>query len=242
MIAAILLLLQTTASPPVAVSLVNGDSAFANLNYPVAITAYEEALRLDRDNAAALWRLARVHVIMSEATPPGIDGPLLKKAEQYARHAVSADPRDPQARTWLAGTLGFLAMRAPLGSQVRMANELLAQTDTALALDSSNDVVYSIRGSFYHALGNVGWLKRGLASVFLGTIPAGGYEQSETALLRAVALAPDVMRHKYELGILYMDWGKKEEGRRVLTEAEKLPVRIASDVPRLKRIKELLEK
>ena len=48
------------------------------------------------------------------------------------------------------------------------------------------------------------------------------------------------MRHHYELGILYIDMGKKEEARRSLETAAALPVRTAIDRPRLQKIRELL--
>ena len=205
------------------------------------MAAYEQGLQADRNSSALLWRLARIHVIMSEATESGIDETLLLRAERYAREAVQLDPRSHEARTWLAATLGFLAFSAPMGDQLRLAGEILAQTDTALSLNPADDIVYSIRGSFYHALGNIGWFKKQLAAVFLGSVPPGGYEESEAALLRAIELAPGVMRHHYELGILYIDLGKKSDARRVFSKAGELPVRVASDVPRLKKISELLQ-
>ncbi|HTY58254.1 MAG TPA: tetratricopeptide repeat protein, partial [Bacteroidota bacterium] len=99
---------------------------------------------------------------------------------------------------------------------------------------------WSILGSFYRALGNVGWLERALASLFVGTVPRGGYEEAEAALRKAIAIAPGIMRHHYELGILYIDMGRKDEARRALEFAATLPVRTAIDRPRLEKIRELL--
>jgi Flp pilus assembly protein TadD len=86
----------------------------------------------------------------------------------------------------------------------------------------------------------VGWLERALASLFVGQVPRGGYEEAESALKKAVAIAPEIMRHRYELGILYIDMGRKEDARRALEAAAALPVRTAIDRPRLEKIKELL--
>jgi tetratricopeptide (TPR) repeat protein len=121
-----------------------------------------------------------------------------------------------------------------------MSREIMALTDTALALNPHDDVVYSIRGSFYHALGNVGWVKKNLAALFLGSVPPGGYAESEAALRKAIELAPQVMRHQYELAILYIDWGREEEAVEVLRRAAQLSVQVASDVPRLKKVRSLL--
>jgi len=235
------LLLQSATTPAPSVSLAAADSAFVRMDYVTALDSYRQALSVTPASAEALWKIARIHVIRSEATASGVDETMLREAEQFARRAVRADPRCAAARTWLAGTIGFLALSAPVGEQVRMSREIMAQTDTALALDPSDDVVYSIRGSFYHALGSVGWLKKNLATLFLGSVPAGGYEESEASLKKAIELGPGVMRHRYELAILYIDWGRKDEAAEVLRKASTMPVLVASDVPRLKRIQTLLQ-
>ena len=59
-------------------------------------------------------------------------------------------------------------------------------------------------------------------------------------LKKAIDLAPDVMRHQYELGVLYLDMDRKEEARKVLQRAATLPIRVAIDRPRLKKIQEIL--
>jgi tetratricopeptide (TPR) repeat protein len=210
------------------------------MDYQAALASYHQALEAAPNSAEVLWKLARLRVIQSEATDSGIDEGLLREAEQFARRAVRADPRCPDAHTWLAGTIGFLALTAPVGEQVKRSREMLAETDTALGLDPDNDIIYSIRGSFFHALGNVGWLKKNLASLFLGSIPAGGYEESEAALKKAIGLSPRVMRHHYELATLYIDWGRKEEAAEVLRRASQLPVLVGSDVPRLKKVHAIL--
>ncbi|MEK7251027.1 MAG: hypothetical protein AAB209_11470, partial [Bacteroidota bacterium] len=66
------------------------------------------------------------------------------------------------------------------------------------------------------------------------------FEEGEAALKKAIALAPDVMRHHYELAVLYLDWDRKDDAKEVLEVAATLPVRVAIDRPRLARIKELL--
>jgi len=45
---------------------------------------------------------------------------------------------------------------------------------------------------------------------------------------------------QYELGVLYLDMGKKAEAREALEKAAGLPIRTAIDRPRLERIRVLL--
>jgi hypothetical protein len=48
------------------------------------------------------------------------------------------------------------------------------------------------------------------------------------------------MRHHYELGVLYLDWGRVVEARQVLLHAAKLPIRVAIDRQRVEKIRQLL--
>jgi tetratricopeptide (TPR) repeat protein len=188
-----------------------------------------------------LWRLARLYVCMGEVGRDSVRGLLFRKAEGYARDAITVDSSNSEAHTWRAGALGYLAYYSSPGEQVSLVHEVLREIERAIALNPGNDAAYSIRGSTYRALASVGWFKRQLASLFFGGVPGGSFEEGETALRRAIALAPEVMRHRYELGVLYLDWGKKTEAREALAEAQKLPVRVAIDRPRLEKIQELLQ-
>jgi tetratricopeptide (TPR) repeat protein len=132
------------------------------------------------------------------------------------------------------------ALDAGMGEQVKISQELVVETATAIRLDTLNDAAYSIRGSFFRALGNVGWVKRQLAAMLLGTIPEGGFPEAEAALTAAIRLAPDIMRHHYELGVLYLDWGRKEDARLALRRAAVLEIRTAIDKPRKEKALKLL--
>jgi len=217
-----------------------GDEAFFRIEYPAAISAYEEELHSYPDDPALLWRLARVYVCAGEVTEGEEGEAYFRSAERYARRCISSDSASVEGHTWLAASLGYRALSAGLKDQVRLTNELYDEVRKAIALDPGNDAAYSILGSFYRALGNVGWLQRHVAAVLLGGIPDGGFAEGEAALKKAISLAPDVMRHQYELGVLYLDWDRNEEARAVLERAATLPIRVAIDRPRLAKIKQLL--
>jgi tetratricopeptide (TPR) repeat protein len=219
---------------------VAADEAFSRIDYAEAVALYAGALQERPNDPEVLWRLARVYVCLGEVEgEPGRDE-LLAKAEEYARRCIRTDDRKAEGHTWLSAALGYTAFYAGPKDQVRLARELEAELDRAIALNQGDEAAYSIRGSFYRALGNVGWLERQVAGLLWGSIPAGGFEEAEKALLRAIALAPTVMRHHYELGVLYRDWGRRDDARRMFEHAATLPIRTAIDRPRLAKIKEFL--
>ncbi len=221
--------------------LAEADAAFSRIDYPTALSSYLQALHRSRDNPENLWKLARIHVLMYEVAPEEEQADLLAHAEEYAYRCVAIDSTIPEGHTWLAASLAYQALSAGGTEQLRLSHDLLEESEKALALNPDDDVAYSIRGSFFRALGNASWIEKALAQLFLGDVPDGGYEESERALENAIHLAPDIMRHHYELGVLYLDMGRRAEAERTLRYAAKLPVRIASDWPRLETIRELLE-
>jgi tetratricopeptide (TPR) repeat protein len=235
-----LLSILTGGTGELAGAISRGDEAFARIEYPAAAARYEEALPAHPGEPDLLWRLARVSVCMAEVTEGEPRAGLLLKAEKCARHCILADSTRGEGHTWLAGALGYIALDAATEKKLALSRELQIEAERALELNPEDDAAWSILGSFYRALGNVGWLERALASLFVGSVPRGGYREAESALKKAIAIAPDVMRHHYELGILYMDMGRKDEARSALEKGAMLAVRTGIDRPRLQRIKELL--
>jgi tetratricopeptide (TPR) repeat protein len=217
-----------------------GDAHFARMDYPGALMAYERGLQEHPESPDLLWRIARVCVCRAEVAGEGERGEWLSRGEESARMSLRADSLRPEAYVWLAAALGYRAYYGGGKDQVTLSWEILRLTDRAIELDPQNDAAFSIRGSVYRALGNAGWLKRQLALLFIGPVPEGGYPEAEKALRRAIALAPDVMRHRYELGVLYLDWGKEEEAMAEFRVAEGLPLRVAIDRPRLEKIRKFL--
>ncbi len=240
MLIALLLLNCSILLSDAPANIASGDEAFFKIDYPAAVTVYESALQSNPDNAEILWRLARVYVCMGEVAIEEDQSQLLQAAVKYARLGILHDSTKAEAHTWLAGALGYLALNAETGEQVRLSNEVKNEVDWALSLDPRSDAAYSIKGSLYRAMGNLSWFKRQIALVLFGEIPDGGFEESETALKKAIEIAPDVMRHQYELAVLYLDWGRNEEARKILEHASTLPIRTAIDRPRLAKIQKFL--
>jgi tetratricopeptide (TPR) repeat protein len=217
------------------------DAAFAHMDYATAIPAYETALRAEPGDPELLWRAARAYVCAGEVAEGSERAGWMKKAEVAARSCIRLDSSRSEGHAWLAGALGYVALDASPAQQIKLVREVLRETEIAIGLRPNDDVAYSIRGSTFRALGNTGWLSRQLAKVFYGGLPGGGFSEAEESLQKAVALAPDVMRHSYELGILYTDMGRTDDARRLFERARTMPVRVGIDVPRLKKIGELLK-
>jgi tetratricopeptide (TPR) repeat protein len=114
-------------------------------------------------------------------------------------------------------------------AKVALCNVIKQELDCSIRLNPSDDIAHSILGSFYLAIGNVSWIERQLAAAFLGGLPDGGYEESELALKKAIALAPNVIRHHFELGDLYLQQDRNQEALERFKLVMTLPILLASD-------------
>lgn len=199
------------------------------MNYPQAEAFYDSALNTSTDSADVLWRLARVYVCMADVAPRGERLDIYRQAEGFASRCILADSLKSEGHTWRAAALGNIAMFEGSKTKVNLCHVIKRELDISISLNPDDDIAYSILGSFYMALGNVSWIERQLAAVFLGSLPEGGYDESERALKKAIALGPGVIRHHFELGELYMLQDRTGEALEQFRRVMELPVLLGRD-------------
>jgi tetratricopeptide (TPR) repeat protein len=237
----ILAVLLAIAPPPNNPLTFPGDTEFSRRDYPAAIAAYESALKSSTDSAEVYWRLARVQICLGDIAEGDQTEHFYRAAEEFARASLRLDSTKAEPHTWLAVALGSVAMFEGSNTKVQLCIEIKCHLDIAIAINPNDDVAYSILGSFYTALGNISWLERQLANVFLGHLPDGGYEQAEQAFKRAIALAPNVIRHHYALGMLYRTLDRHDEARIEFEKASALPILLARDIHDQQAARELVK-
>jgi len=213
-------------------SLERGDLEFAARNYPLALAVYDTVLTTSRDSASVLWRLARVYVCLADVAPESRRLDLYRRAEAYAVRSICADSTKSEGYSWRAAALGNVAMFEGSKTKVRLCTVIKQELKRAIEINPRDDIAFSILGSFYMALGNISWLERRLAALFLGDLPEGGYAESEVALRRAIVLAPRVIRHHFELGTLYKKLDRHKEALKEFRQVLLLPLLLASDEAR----------
>jgi tetratricopeptide (TPR) repeat protein len=224
---AYLLLSSTPAASP---SLAAADQEFHSLRYIRPLALYDSALTTSTDSVEVLWRMARAWVCLADTAARERKYDLYKQAESCALRAVASDSTCSQAHAWLAAAIGNIAMFEGGKTKVRLAYAIKREADRAIALDSCNDVAYSILGSFHKAIGDVSWIEKQLANIFLGGLPDGGYAESEAAFRRAIELAPDLPRNHFELAKVYMCEDRNQEALMEFRRTQGLTVTVAFDV------------
>lgn len=229
------LLSSSAQSKPGLSNIELGDRYFEQMKYLEAVTAYQP----DSANPEADWRIARAYICYADVITKDREY-YYHKAENAAKKCIKLDPKLSYGHSWLAAALGNLAIYEGSRTKVLLCNQIKSELDKALAINPKDDIALSIYGSFYRVLGDISWFERNLATLFLGGIPPGGYEDSERYLNRAIQVSPNTMRHWFELGMLYRSWGKEDKEKEAFLRARKCPVVLLSDKDRLQLISKYL--
>ena len=209
---------------PVDSLLRRGDRAAAAGHHTLAYAAYAAAVDAG-GGYGALWRASRAATDVGQDAGEDAAADWYERAEEYARGAVEANPRDPEGHLELARALGLVALDANARERVRMSEEIRAEARAAIEADSSYAGGWHVLGRWHKGVMELSGLARMFARTFLGgeVLGEASWENAERYLARAAELEPGRILHHLELGKVYRHNDKLEQARQELRKAAELP-------------------
>ena len=220
-----------------------GDVYYDKLQPAAALKFYLPAEKLDPNNVHLLVRIARQYRhLMSDAAAKDEKLRLGNTAVNYAQRAVGLAPNDPEAQLAVAISCGKVLPFQ--GSKEQMANSrvIKAAADNVIALDPGNDLGWQVLGRWYFNVADVGTVKRALAQLAYGKLPAAKYEDAVRCFEKAIALNPNRLMHYIELGRTYAQMGKADEAREFITKGLAMPNTERDDPETKERGRQILAK
>ncbi len=199
----LLLVLLLMATPASAQSLY---AIYASGDYEAAIRAGTNA-----NNAEGFAIAARAAMAQSAETPCLS---CLKRAEDFARKAIAADPSQADGHVWLATALGLEGritgiIRARLSNAPQEAKENL---DAALIDDPRDPYALAAMGGWNIEIVRVG-------GAFLANTLYGARESEGLVLFdRAVAAAPDKVSVRYQIALSLSGYALERYRARIQSE------------------------
>lgn len=196
-----------------------GNVYYDKLQPAEALKYYLPAEKLEPRNADLLVRISRQYRhLLSEAGSKGEKLRLGGLALEYAKRAVALAPDDSEAHLAVGITLGKLLPMQ--GNRERMENSRLVKSsaETAIRLDPRNDLAWHILGRWHLLMSEVSGLKRSLAKMIYGEIPASSYEEAAKSFEKAIQLNGSRLMHHVELGRTYFQMGRTDDAKRSLTK------------------------
>lgn len=200
-----------------------------------ALDCYLPAEKLDPKNVDLLLRIARQYRhLMQDATKTNLQLKLGETAKTYALRAAALAPNDPE--THLSVAISYAKMVPILGLKERLETSRLIKStvDKVLALDPKKDLAWNILGCWHQRLADINMVKRAVAMVVYGGLPAASNEESVKCLKKAIELNPKNLLHFIELGRTYAQMGNAGEAKKYLTIGLAMP-NVGKDDPDAKK-------
>lgn len=139
-------------------------------------------------------------------------------AEEHARGALELDPRDLEARYYLAAAVGLRAEHAGLKDQIRLGREAYDEARAVLAVDPDHAGAHHIIGRLNAEIMRMGGMARFVVGRLLGSdlVRQASWEAAEAHLRAAVEAEPDRALHRVALARVYRDTHRPELAREQL--------------------------
>jgi tetratricopeptide (TPR) repeat protein len=184
-----------------------------------ALKDYLAAEKLDPKNVRLLVRISREYRhLMSDASKTAEKLRLGGIAVDYAKRAAALGPNDPDAQLAVAISYGKLQPLVSTKEKVETARIIKSEADKAIKLDARSDLAWHVMGRWNMGYAEVTGVKRALAELVYGKLPAPTYEDAAKCFEKAIELKPDRLIHYIELGLVYSRMGRTVDARRVITQ------------------------
>ena len=185
-----------------------GDKERDARNPTAALKQYEAALAVDSTDYDALRNAAYECVELGEFDPNAEHRTALyRSAEQYARRAVAANPRDADGHFQLAQARGRNALTMGVRDKIKLASEIRNEALAALAIDPKHSGALHVMGVWNAEIMRLNGLSRAIARHFLGgkVFDAANWDDAQKYLEAAVAADSLRIVHRLDLAEVYAD-------------------------------------
>lgn len=233
---AFLLICATTLAGPATDLIKNGDAYDVALQANAALSFYLAAERLEPENAHLLVCIARQYRhLMIDATTREDKLKLGGIALDYAQRSVTLAPNSSETQLALAIAYGKLLPFQSLKQQTETARSIKQTAEKAIQLDPQNDLAWHVLGRWHKVLASVTGVKRAMAQLFFGELPAASNEEAVSCFQKAIEINPTRLMHYIELGQTYAQMGRPADARRLIAKGLAMPD-VEKDDPEIKRL------
>lgn len=191
-----------------------------------ALEFYYDALRTEPESALILQKIARQYSDLVEDQPtPEAKKKYAQTALDFARRAVALEPENPVNVLSLAICHGRLATYSDTRTKVQYSRLIKEEAERALALDPDYAWAHHVLGRWHYEVTSLGRTARFFVRLFYGGLPDASYAEAIRHLEQAVALEPDALAHRLELGFAQKAAGDLTAARRNLEQGLAMPAR-----------------
>ena len=196
------------------------------LNAPAALARYESALTAAPANYEVLWRAARESADLGEAaTDAEKRTEYYKKAEAYARRAVTANANGADGHFMLAVALGRTALSLGSRDRVRYASEIRSEALASVKLEPQHAGALHVLGVWNAEIMRLSSFARFAARNFLGgkVFDQASWAEAQKYMEAAVAADPGRITHRLDLAKVYAETNLRPKARATCDAVARMP-------------------
>src|SRR6266496_3796754 len=162
--------------------------------------------------------------------------PAPQQALGHYRAALALDPLNYEA-------LGRLSRTKGGKERVRFAKIIYDEGMKAIELDSTHDGACHLIGAWHAEVKRLSGFEKFFAKTLFGGgfLDNGNWDDAQKYLAKAVALKPNNIFHRLDLGEVYVDLGRYSKAREQFTAIQSLPIGDVLDHEYKQEAKQLLE-
>jgi len=218
-VAALFLLSAIVQAGPADELIAKGNAYYEKLDAQEALKYYLPAEKLEPKNVRLLVRISREYRhLMSDASKTEEKLRLGGIAVDYAKRAAALGPNDPEAQLAVAISYGKLQPLESTKEKLETSRIIKSEADKAIKLDPRSDLAWHVLGRWNMGYAEITGVKRALAELAYGKLPATTYQDAAKCFEKAIELKPDRLMHYVELGLVYSHMGRTADARRVITK------------------------
>jgi len=156
---------------------------------------------------------------------------------------VRVNPNGSDGHFTVAQALGRLSRTRGGKERVRFAQIIYDEAMKAIELDSTHDGAYHVLGAWHEEVMLLSGIQKIAAKLLFGAgfLSKGNWADAQRYLEHAVALKPQNIFHRLELGEVYINVGKYSKAREQLGAIATLPIADVLDHQYQRQAVQLLE-
>ena len=226
----LLFVLMTAATTATAQSaaehIAMGDRDYVAMKAQSALDHYAQATKIDSSSYEAFWKASRSAIdIGSYSDDQARRTALFAAGEQYARRAVALNPGDASGHFSMARALGKTALAQSARGRIRYATEIRARALECLRIDPKHPGCLHVMGMWNAEVMRLNSLTRMVAKNILGgrVFGSASWKEAVRYMEASVAVEPERIVHRIDLGEVYLDVGEKSKARTEFETVLRLP-------------------
>lgn len=208
------------------------------------LTARDQLQRLRSEypnRVPVLWRLVYTYADLGKTTEDEDQrATYYEQGLDVAGAALEADSTSARAHMSMAVAEGRVALDAGTGERIRRSRAVKRHVDRAIAIDSTLDGAFHVRGRWNREVADLGFFQRAIVKTVYGGLPDASFEQAVRDFQRAIELHEEIF-HRLELGKTYLKMDRSDAARAQLEKALEMPLMEPFDPRYKEEARELLD-